>query len=186
MHRSRAELEKKWLALPASPRGVGRIALLVTRASSADLPKGQDKISTPMHAQPETIHFTIEEGIRGDRWKPGKDIDSQVSLTSLAMTRLVTGTRERWHLLGNNLILDLDLSADGLPVGTRLQVGTGVIEITAKPHDPCDRFEARLGKVAHDWVGDEKHADRHLRGRYAKITRAGRASIGEAISIVPR
>jgi MOSC domain-containing protein YiiM len=147
--------------------------------------KGQDKISTPMHAQPQMVRFSVEHGIEGDRWKVGKDIESQVSLTSAAVTQLVAGARHRWHLLGNNLIVDLDLSASALPVGTRLALGTGEIEITGKPHDPCDRYQARLGKTAHSWVGDEKHADRHLRGRYAKVTRSGQVAVGELISIVP-
>lgn len=186
MRGSCEELECEWLTLDPGPKLVGRIVLLVTRASPADLPKGQDKISTPMHTQPESVSFTVEEGLEGDRWKAGKDVDSQVSLTSLAVTKLVAGPKEHWHLLGNNFVVDLDLSAQTLPVGTRLQVGTGEIEITDKPHQPCDRYEARLGKSAHDWVGDEKHAKRHLRGRFARVIRGGRVSIGAAISVVPR
>ena len=159
--------------------------LLVVRASAADMPKGQDKISQPMHSQPESIQFTPENGVEGDRWKAGKEQGSQISLTSLAVTKLVAGGPERWHLLGNNLVVDLDLSAEALPVGTRLAVGTGEIQISALPHAPCDRYLARLGAEAHRWVGDEKHGSRHLRGRYAQILRGGEVRIGDAITVVP-
>ena len=63
-------------------------------------------------------------------------------------------------------------------------MGTGEIEITAKPHEPCDRYLARFGQSAHDWVGDEGHAARHLRGRMAKVIRDGEVSVGEAISLL--
>ena len=179
------DLEAQWSAGPPGPKKRGEIALLVLRASPADLPKGQDKISQPMHSQPNTIRFTTQSGVIGDRWKEGKDLGTQLSLTSLAVTKLIAGPRERWHLLGNNLIVDLDLSAAALPVGTRLRLGTGEIEISALPHAPCDRFLARLGDAAHRWVGDEKHASRHLRGRYAQVTQAGEVSIGETIAVVP-
>ncbi len=180
------DLEALWSAAAPGPKKQGEVALLVLRASPADLPKGQDKISQPMHSQPSTIRFTPQGGVMGDRWKEGKDVGAQLSLTSLAVTKLVAGPKERWHLLGNNLVVDLDLSAVGLPVGTRLRLGTGEIEISALPHAPCDRFLARLGDAAHRWVGDEKHLSRHLRGRYAQITRAGEVSIGETITVVPR
>ena len=179
------DLEAKWSAHSPGPRQEGKVVLLVLRASPADLPKGQDKISQPMHSQPNSMRFTADDGAVGDRWKDGKDQGAQLSLTSLAVTRLIAGPRERWHLLGNNLIVDLDLSAAALPVGSRLRLGTGEIEISELPHTPCDRFLARLGEPAHRWVGDEKHASRHLRGRYAHIIRSGEVSIGETITVVP-
>ena len=183
---SYAQLEAKWTAGSPGPRGEGRVILLVLRASPAELPKGRDKISQPLHRQPDSICFTAEDGIEGDRWKEGKDQGAQLSLTSLAVTKLVAGDKERWHLLGNNLVVDMDLSADALPVGTRLQLGSGEIEISALPHSPCDRYRARLGDAAHDWVADEKHESRHLRGRYAHVTRGGEVRIGDAITVVPR
>lgn len=182
---TKVDFEAQWNQLPQSPSGEGPVVLLVTRASAADMPKGQDKLSTPMHMQPQAVSFTTEGGVAGDRWKEGKEADSQISLTSLAVTKLIAGSKERWHLVGNNLIVDLDLSAEALPVGTRLRVGTGEIQISAMPHDPCDRYQARFGKAAHDWVADEKHASRHLRGRYARVTRSGEVAIGDLISIVP-
>lgn len=182
---SESELEAKWTAGSPGPKETGRVVLLVLRASSVDLPEGQDKISQPLHHQPKSIRFTAADGVIGDRWKPGKAEDGQISLTSLAVTTLVAGDKSRWHLLGNNLVVDMDLSAEALPVGTRLQLGSGEIKISALPHKPCERYRARLGDAAHGWVGDEHHKSRHLRGRYAQITRDGEVSIGDAITVVP-
>lgn len=181
---SAAELEAGWVSQSPGPRGAGRLALLVLRASPADLLEGQDKIAHPLHHQPDSIRFTAEHGIDGDRWKAGKEVGSQISLTSLVVTKLVAGPRERWHLLGDNLVVDLDLSADALPVGSRLKIGTGLVELSAIPHAPCDRYAARLGQAAHDWVADEKHASRHLRGRYARVLRGGEVCLESTIALV--
>ena len=182
---SASQLEAKWASLSPGPRGAGQVVLLVLRASPSQLPKGQDKIAQPLHHQPSSIRFTTEDGIEGDRWKEGKDQGAQISLTSLAVTRLVAGGKERWHLLGDNLVVEMDLSAEALPVGTRLSLGSGEIEISDQAHTPCDRYRARLGDAAHDWVADESHESRHLRGRYARILRGGEVSIGDTITVVP-
>lgn len=148
------------------------------------MPRGQDKNSSPIHEQPRSVSFSVEDGFEGDRWKAGKDANTQVSLTSLAVCKLVAGPPSRWHLFGNNLIVDLDLSARALPVGTRLRVGTGEIQISPAPHEPCERYRARFGSSAHDWVGDKRHAERHLRGRMATITRSGLVAVGDTLEIV--
>ena len=42
---------------------------------------------------------------------------------------LVAQDRARWPLAGDQLYVDLDLSADNLPAGTRLAIGAAVIEV---------------------------------------------------------
>lgn len=184
MNRSYQQLESEWLRVDPGKRREGRVHLIVTRASAAAMPKDRNKKSDPMHEQPARVRFTRAGGVDGDRWKPGMDVESQVSLTSLAATKLVAGSAERWHLLGNNFVVDLDLSADALPAGTRLSLGTGVIEISALPHDPCDRYAARFGQEAFAWAGDAKHGQRHLRGRYARVIEDGEVALGDSIHVL--
>lgn len=183
-HKSYEELEAAWQALEPGPKEVGRVILLVARASASAMPKGQDKRSSPIHATPERVAFTVEDGLEGDRWKAGKDVESQISITSVTVARLVAGTEDRLHLFGNNLVVDMDLCAETLPVGTKLRLGTGEIEISAALHEPCDRYEARFGTQAHDWVKDEKFKSRHLRGRMSRVTQGGEVAIGDVIAIV--
>ena len=184
MNRSYQELESQWLRADPGQPHEGRVHLSVTRASAAAMPKGRDKKSNPMHQQPARVRFTRAGGVDGDRWKPGVDVGSQISLTSLAVTRLVAGPPERWHLLGNNFVVDMDLSALALPAGTRLALGTGAIEISSLPHEPCDRYAARFGQEAHDWAGDAKHAERHLRGRLARVIEDGEVALGDSIRVL--
>ncbi len=182
---SEEQLERAFRAKGPGPKRVGRVVLLVVRASAADMPKGQDKISEPLHTRPKTIRFSVEEGVEGDRWRSGKDINAQISMTSMAVTLLVAGRKDRWHLSGDNLVVDLDMSAEALPAGTRLQLGSGMIEISPLPHEPCDRYLARLGQAANRWVENDKHSSRHLRGRYARVIEGGKVSIGDEIIVVP-
>ncbi|MBL4635209.1 MAG: hypothetical protein JKY56_15185 [Kofleriaceae bacterium] len=184
--RSVAELEAEWLAASPGPAAIGRICLIVTRASAADMPAGQNKLTTPMHTVPDCASFTIRDGLHGDRWKPGKTPESQISLTSLSVARLVAGTSDRFHLFGNNFVVDLDLSLDSLPVDSRLVLGSGEIEVSDEAHTPCDRYEARFGSAAYQWVDDETLARRCLRGRYARVIRDGEVSVNGKIRVISR
>lgn len=179
---SYVELEAQWEASDHGPTGEGQVALLVTRGTAE---AGRDKIHDPRHETPERVRFTVEDGFEGDRWKPGKGDGQQVSLTSLAVAKLVAGAPERWHLIGSNLIVNLNLSEEALPTGSRLAVGSGEIEISDEPYTPCNRFEGRLGTSAHDWVADEQYKARHLRGRYARVVKSGEVGIGDIIRVLP-
>ena len=59
---------------------------------------------------------------------------------------------DRRALAGDQLHLDLDLSVDNLPPGTRLALGEAVIEVTARPHNGCAKFSERFGIDAVRWV----------------------------------
>jgi len=183
-----SELEEAWNQGTPGPTDVGSVVLIVTRGSAAQLakvdrPQGYNVLRAPLHKQPAKVELCPIQGIIGDRWTPKQSPDSQVSLTSLAVSRLVAAkAAERYHLFGNNFIVDFDLSATSLPVGTQLEIGTATIEITAEPHTPCNRYQARFGKEARQWTDDAVHAERHLRGRYARIITAGHVSLGDTIS----
>ena len=62
------------------------------------------------------------------------ELDAQLNIMNSHCARLVAGTDDRVPLAGDQLLVDLDLSPDDLPAGTRLQIGTVVIEVTARPH----------------------------------------------------
>ena len=177
-------LESLWQDCNPGPKERGTIALLVTRASSAAMPEDRDKLSDPMHQQPPRIHFSVEDGVDGDRWKPGKTVTSQLSITSVAVCQLVEPDPRRWHLFGNNLVVDLDLSLANLPVGSRLQVGTGELEISAEKHTPCDRYQARFGEAAFTWASNPEVENRCLRGRLATVVRSGTVALGDAITVI--
>ncbi len=182
-------LEAAWQALPPAPTKTGSVLLLVVRRSVSqmakrDRPPGYHVLRKPYHQVPPRVTLDPTEGIIGDRWSKKKNkAGDQISLTSAAVMRLVTGgDSDRFHLSGDNMIVDFDLSATALPSGTRLAVGDATIEISEEPHTPCNRYEARFGKDARRWIDAPVHASRHLRGRYARVIEGGIVEIGARIS----
>jgi MOSC domain-containing protein YiiM len=105
---------------------------------------------------------------------------AELNVMSAHALRAVAGAdRERWQLAGDQLIVDFDLSADNLPPGTRLRIGTAIIEVTAKPHTGCAKFSQRFGVDAARWVNS--HKDLRLRGICAIVAEAGTVSPGDPI-----
>jgi hypothetical protein len=65
---------------------------------------------------------------------------------------LIAETRTRWPLVGNKPLVNLNVSRESLPAGTRLAMGTTVIEISEKAHRGCAKFSARFGEAAREFV----------------------------------
>ena len=70
--------------------------------------------------------------------------DMQLNLMNARVAALVAVDPDRWALAGDQLYVDLDLSVANLPPGTRLALGSAVIEITDQPHRGCAKFSAPL------------------------------------------
>ncbi len=89
-------------------------------------------------------------------------------------------------LFGDNLLVDLDLSAANLPVGSRLRIGRAVLEVTPKPHNGCLKFHQRFGKDALRLTAYRRFRDQRLRGIYVKVVEPGQVRVGDAIEISSR
>jgi ketosteroid isomerase-like protein len=92
---------------------------------------------------------------------------------------LVAQDDQRWPLAGDQLFLDLDLSADNLPSGTRLALGSAVIEVTALPHTGCKKFVSHFGVDAMKFVNSPVGKQLNLRGINAKVVRPGKIRVGD-------
>lgn len=106
---------------------------------------------------------------------------AELNVMSARSLEAVAGVeRTRWPLAGDQLIVDFDLSEANCPPGTRLRVGTAVIEVTAKPHTGCAKFAERFGVDAARWVNSRK--DLRLRGICAIVVEAGTVAPGDAVA----
>ena len=131
------------------------------------------------------------EGLVGDMWirrgsKRTPDgsahPDMQLTVMSARVVDLVAaGDRGRWALAGDQLYVDFDISAENLPAGTRLAVGTAVIEVTPEPHTGCAKFHARFGGDAHRFVNTKQHRHLRLRGLNARVVEPGSVAPGDTI-----
>jgi hypothetical protein len=139
----------------------------------------------------EEGHLDLAEGLVGDSWKlrtsrrtadgtPHPDM--QLNLINSRLVSLVAQDRSRWHLAGDQLYVDLDLSEANLPPGTRLSIGSAVIEVTAEPHTGCSKFVERFGLDAMKFVNAPERKDLHLRGINARVVHSGVVRAGEAVN----
>jgi MOSC domain-containing protein YiiM len=80
------------------------------------------------------------------------------------------------------LYVDLDLSAENLPPGTRLAIGSAVVEVTVQPHTGCRKFAARYGQDAMKFVNSEEGKKLHMRGINAKIVQGGVVCVGDKLT----
>jgi hypothetical protein len=141
--------------------------------------------------------FDTEEaavGLVGDNWLErgsrstpdgSAELAAQLNIMNIRCARLVAGDDARGPLAGDQLFVDLDLSPANLPPGTRLQIGSAVIEVTAKPHTGCAKFTRRFGLAAHRWVNGATGTRERLRGICATVVVAGRIGVGDTVTKQP-
>jgi hypothetical protein len=174
-HRDLAELEASLLALPQAPRESGRLAFLVRRR-----PDG-------VRETPERVHLAPDEGMPGDGWnrRPPRDPEAQLAVMRCDVAALIANGQPL-TIFGDNLFVDLDISAASLPVGTRLRVGTAVVVVTPKPHNGCVKFKGRFGDDALRFVQAPATRDQNRRGIYWKVVEPGDAYVGSPIEVLSR
>ncbi len=131
---------------------------------------------------------TWKKGLVGDSWirRPSSRTadgsphpDMQINIMNARVTALVAQDKGRWHLAGDQLYLDMDLSSENLPPGTQLAIGSAVIEVTPPPHTGCKKFVSRFGLDAMKFVNSPVGRELHLRGINAKVVQGGRIRVGQ-------
>lgn len=173
---SLVELERGLPAILQSPRDVGVLKMIVQR---------------PAVGERHTIEegtLSLEEGLVGDNWSHRRNAhrDMQLTLMNSRVAALVAQDLDRWSLAGDQLYVDLDLSLENLPAGSRLRVGSALIAVTAIPHRGCSKFVARFGKGAKDFVNSDVGCRLNLRGINARIAAAGAVKVGDPVIVESR
>jgi len=173
------ELEAGLEEIARSPKDQGVLEMIVRRPQVGEreiLQEGQ---------------LDLADGLVGDSWKRRSSRrtadgtphpDMQLNLMNSRVVALVSQDRSRWHLAGDQLFVDFDLSAANVPIGTKLAIGSAVIEVTAQPHTGCGKFVERFGLDAMKFVNSPEREHLHLRGINARVVRAGVMRVGDTIS----
>lgn len=175
------ELEGQLDWLRASPREVGTVELIVRRPDI-------DKRETLPEGELDT-----QLGLVGDNWSTKPSTSShdgdpnperQLTLMNSRIAALVSRSPERMALAGDQLYVDFDLSTDNVPSGTRLSIGTAIVELTEPPHLGCEKFVARFGKDAMRFVNSSIGRQLRLRGANARVVASGTVRVGDRVEKV--
>ena len=162
----------------ASPRDAAPLELIVARPGPGEREILDEAVLDPAN------------GVVGDTWlargsgsTPDRSADpaAQLTLMSTRVLAAIEPDRARWPLAGDQLYLDLDLSAENLPAGTRLTIGTAVLEVSALPHTGCAQFSARFGADALRWISTKTGLGARMRGMYVRVINGGTVRVGDVV-----
>jgi len=177
-HLTMAELEAGLDTIRKSPKDEGVIAMIVRRPQ------------VDAREVLEEGELDLVEGLVGDSWKVrasnrtpdgSPHPDMQLNVMNARVIALVAGEKERWSLAGDQLFIDMDVSQENLPPGTRLALGSAVIEVTDQPHTGCKKFAARFGLDALKLVNSPVGKQLQLRGVNAKVAQSGVIRVGDLV-----
>jgi len=172
------ELEAGLEHIRQSPKDDGMLKMIVRR------PQDDERESV------DEAELTLVDGLIGDNWKMrgsnhtadgSANTDAQITVMNARIIALIAQAEDHWSLAGDQLYVDLDLSEDNLPAGTRLAIGSAVIEVSAAPHTGCRKFSARYGVEAMKFVNSPERKRLHLRGINTKVIQAGMIHVGDLV-----
>jgi hypothetical protein len=177
-HSTRAALDAQLDVIRRSPSDDGVLDLIVRR---------------PAVGEREVLDVaTIDDidGLIGDTWKErgsrhtadgSPDPGRKITLMNARAALVVAGSPERRALAGDQLYVDLDLSQANLPAGSRLEVGSVVLEISPEPHNGCAKFSRQFGIDATRFVNSPLGKQLRLRGVNAAVVVGGEVRVGARV-----
>ena len=173
-----ATLEAGLAHILESPKDRGTVELIIRRP-------GVD-----LREELERGELDVSLGLIGDNWSSKETIstpdgspnpDTQVTIMNARVIGLVAQERSRWPLAGDQFYVDLDLSPVNVPPGTRLQLGTAVVEVSEVPHRGCAKFSSRFGADALRFVNTGAGRDHSFRGINTAVVVPGVVHRGDVI-----
>jgi MOSC domain-containing protein YiiM len=180
-HLSMSELEAGMDYLRETPKETGTLKMIVRRPAVDErevLTEGE---------------LDLQKGLVGDTWNvrvsehstDGQpNLYAQITVMNARATELLAQEKARWPLAGDQLYVDFDLSDENIPPGTRLAIGSALLEVSAEPHSGCKKFSARFGVEAMKFVNSLEGKQLHLRGINAKVIQSGAIRVGDSVKKV--
>jgi MOSC domain-containing protein YiiM len=166
--------------LGASPQDNGTVELIVARPHL-----GERRVL-------EVAEFNTSEGLVGDNWLTRgsrhttdgqSNPDVQVAVMNSRTIQAIAGDtdKSKWAMAGDQLYLDIDISAGNLPVGQQIAIGTVILEVTEVPHNGCGKFTERFGSDATRFVNSREGRENRRRGVNMRVVQGGTIRTGDSV-----
>lgn len=177
-HLNHDELEAGLDQVRASPKDEGVLKLIVRRPAIG------------VREVLEAGSLDLQDGLVGDNWGTrgssrtedgSSHPDMQLNIMNARAIDLIAQDKDRWPLAGDQLFIDLDLSDANLPPGTRLAMGSAIVEVTEEPHTGCVKFLERFGVDALKVVNSPVGRTLRLRGLNARVRHPGAIRVGDVV-----
>ena len=177
-HLTMPQLEAGLPHILQAPKNQGTLKMIVCRPA-----ENERKVL-------QKAELSLTFGLVGDNWhvRPSSRTsdgsphpDKQLNIMNARAIALIAQTEDRWQWAGDQLYIDFDLSDNNLPPGSRIAIGTAVVEVTALPHNGCKKFTERYGIDAVKFVNSPIGKQLHLRGINAKVVKAGIIRQGDVV-----
>jgi hypothetical protein len=179
-HRTMAELVAHLDVVRASPLVEGSLDFLLARPAEAE------------RVVLTEARLDVTQGLEGDDWvtrpcriTPDRSPhpDMQLNIMNARLSAFLSEDAVVRAGTGDQLHVDLDLSPDNTPPGTRLRVGDdAVVEVTAVPHRGCAKFMRRYGEDVMRFVNGRTGRELNLRGVNAKVVTSGTVRAGDRVT----
>jgi MOSC domain-containing protein YiiM len=129
-------------------------------------------------------------GLSGDNWLArgskstpdgSADPQAQITVMNARVAELVASGTDRMPLVGDQLLVDLDISVANLPAGSLLAVGQAVLRVSEQPHLGCAKFVERFGREAMRFVNSRNGRKLRLRGMNTRVVVPGTVRVGDLV-----
>ena len=161
-----------------SPKDTGSVLLIVRRPATEE----RELISQG--------RLIPASGLEGDNWRErgstsmpdgSANPEAEITLMNTRVIQALTQDETRWALAGDQFFVDFDLSEENIPAGTRLALGSAIVEVSPLPHNGCKKFSERFGVDALKFISMAENKPMRMRGINAKIIQAGDVKQGDLI-----
>jgi hypothetical protein len=178
-HLSRAELQAALPQILDAPKDEGVIDGIIIRPA------------IEQRQELQSCSMSLEGGMKDDHWALGcwKSTDDgaphpdvQICMMMSSCIGLIAQERDNWAVAGDNLFIDMDLTPGNMPPGTRISMGSVILEISDTPHNGCAKFIKRYGKDACVFVNTGDGDKYRLRGIYGRVVQDGTVSVGDKVT----
>ena len=178
-HIATNEIQNALDELGASPQNNGTVEMIVCR---------------PNHGEREILEearLSTEVGLDGDNWltRGSKNTEDgsahpgmQIAIMNSRVIQAIAQDKSRWSLAGDQLFLDFDLSAENLPVGQQIAMGSVILEVSEMPHNGCGKFTECFGSAATRFVNSQEGRANRRRGVNARVVQGGTIRTGDKVS----